>query len=202
MLSRMYPTVRAAGTEIINLQAILNLPKGCEHFISDVHGEHEAFLHILNSCSGVVRERIDLLFADTAPPLFLIVPFVWHPLGGKHMNERKIADSDFSDTASSYTLSPLRVLDRLCTWGGENRPKEKQDHDPAQEDRAVRRAREEAAGWEQKIKSIEGAAPCPFGRAPFPSASKQSLFRKPGIHGILPNDKPKYVCAKRRLEGL
>ena len=67
MLSRQYPTLRAAGTEIINLQAILNLPKGCEHFISDVHGEHEAFLHLLNSCSGVIRERLDLLFKDTVP---------------------------------------------------------------------------------------------------------------------------------------
>ena len=67
MLSRMFPTARAAATEIINLNAILNLPKGCEHFISDLHGEHEAFLHILNSCSGVVRERIDLLFADSIP---------------------------------------------------------------------------------------------------------------------------------------
>ncbi len=67
LLSRLYPTVRAAGTEIINLQAIMNLPKGCEHFISDVHGEHEAFLHILNSCSGVIRERMDLLFADSIP---------------------------------------------------------------------------------------------------------------------------------------
>ena len=67
MLSLLYPTVQTAGTEIINLQAILNLPKGCEHFISDVHGEHEAFLHILNSCSGVIRERIDLLFADSMP---------------------------------------------------------------------------------------------------------------------------------------
>jgi len=67
MLSRLYPTVRAAGTEIINLRAIMSLPKGCEHFISDVHGEHEAFLHILNSCSGVVRERMDRLFANTVP---------------------------------------------------------------------------------------------------------------------------------------
>mgnify|MGYP002294932082 CR=1 FL=1 len=67
MLSRQYPTLREAGTEIINLQAILNLPKGCEHFISDVHGEHEAFLHILNSCSGVVRERLDLLFKTSVP---------------------------------------------------------------------------------------------------------------------------------------
>ena len=68
MLSRIYPNLQAAGTEIINLRAILNLPKGCEHFISDVHGEYEAFLHILNSCSGVVRERIDLLFSDSLSP--------------------------------------------------------------------------------------------------------------------------------------
>ena len=67
MLSRMYPTLRSAGTEIVNLQAILNLPKGCEHFISDVHGEYEAFLHILNSCSGVIRERLELLFSDSIP---------------------------------------------------------------------------------------------------------------------------------------
>lgn len=46
LLSRQYPTVQAAGTEIVNLQAILNLPKGTEHFISDIHGEYEAFQHI------------------------------------------------------------------------------------------------------------------------------------------------------------
>ena len=65
MLARQFPTVRAAGTEVINLQAIMNLPKGTEHFISDVHGEHEAFLHILNSCSGVVRQLLDELFANS-----------------------------------------------------------------------------------------------------------------------------------------
>ena len=64
MLAKQYPTVQAASTEIINLQAILNLPKGTEHFISDVHGEHEAFLHILNSASGVVREKLDVLFGN------------------------------------------------------------------------------------------------------------------------------------------
>lgn len=63
MLSRQYPTVQAASTEIVNLRAILNLPKGTEHFISDVHGEYEAFLHILNSASGVVREKVDELFS-------------------------------------------------------------------------------------------------------------------------------------------
>ena len=65
MLARQYPTVQAASTEIINLQAILNLPKGTEHFVSDLHGEYEAFLHILNSASGVVREKLDDLFAAT-----------------------------------------------------------------------------------------------------------------------------------------
>ena len=65
MLARQYPTVQAACTEIINLQAILNLPKGTEHFISDVHGEHEAFLHILNSASGVVREKLDQIFSTS-----------------------------------------------------------------------------------------------------------------------------------------
>jgi len=62
MLARQFPTVQAASTEIVNLQAILSLPKGTEHFISDVHGEYEAFLHILNSCSGEVRRKMDMLF--------------------------------------------------------------------------------------------------------------------------------------------
>ena len=63
-LSKQYPNIASASTEIINLQAILNLPKGTEHFMSDVHGEYEAFMHILNNCSGVVREHVDLIFED------------------------------------------------------------------------------------------------------------------------------------------
>ena len=62
LLAEKFPTVQAAYTEIINLEAILNLPKGTEHFMSDVHGEYEAFLHILNNCSGVVRERVRATF--------------------------------------------------------------------------------------------------------------------------------------------
>ena len=64
LLSEQFPTRRAAYTEIINLQAILNLPCGTEHFISDIHGELEAFTHILNNCSGVIRERVNALYAD------------------------------------------------------------------------------------------------------------------------------------------
>ena len=63
LLSRQYPTIRDTATEIMRLRAILNLPKGTEHFMSDIHGEYEAFLHILNSCSGEVKVKLRELFA-------------------------------------------------------------------------------------------------------------------------------------------
>ena len=62
LLAGRYPTVRSLTREIINLTAILNLPKGTEHFMSDIHGEYEAFCHILNNCSGVIREKVDMLY--------------------------------------------------------------------------------------------------------------------------------------------
>lgn len=65
LLSEKYPTEQAVSREIINLTAILSLPKGTEHFMSDLHGEYEAFCHILNNCSGVIREKVDLLFGET-----------------------------------------------------------------------------------------------------------------------------------------
>ncbi len=65
LLSKQYPTVQAASTEIIRLQSILNLPKGTEHFMSDIHGEHDAFLHILNSCSGEVKEKLKEIFGNS-----------------------------------------------------------------------------------------------------------------------------------------
>ena len=68
LLAREFPNRRAAFAEIINLQAILNLPKGTEHYLSDLHGEYEAFKHILNNCSGVIREKVELLFGDTLTP--------------------------------------------------------------------------------------------------------------------------------------
>ena len=64
-LSQLYPTIAKASTEIINLQAILNLPKGTEHFLTDIHGEHEAFSHVLKNGSGSVRRKIDDVFGNT-----------------------------------------------------------------------------------------------------------------------------------------
>lgn len=64
LLSEKYPTRQQVCTEIINLQAILNLPKGTEHFMSDLHGEYEAFFHILNNSAGVIREKVDMAFEE------------------------------------------------------------------------------------------------------------------------------------------
>ncbi|MGN1147550.1 MAG: fructose-1,6-bisphosphatase [Lachnospiraceae bacterium] len=64
-LSKQYPTIASAATEIINLQAILNLPKGTEHFLTDIHGECEQFNHVLKNGSGSVRRKIDEEFGNT-----------------------------------------------------------------------------------------------------------------------------------------
>lgn len=64
LLSRSFPTVAKASAEVINLSAILNLPKGTEFFASDIHGEYEAFSHILRNGSGSIRLKIDDVFGD------------------------------------------------------------------------------------------------------------------------------------------
>ncbi|MBC2003660.1 fructose-1,6-bisphosphatase [Listeria booriae] len=64
LLSRNYPTIASTATEIINLEAILNLPKGTEHFLSDLHGEYEAFEQVIRNGSGVVKRKIHDLFGD------------------------------------------------------------------------------------------------------------------------------------------
>ena len=62
LLAQKFPTAQTASTEIINLEAIMRLPKGTEHFLSDIHGEYETFSHVLRNASGVVRRKIDELF--------------------------------------------------------------------------------------------------------------------------------------------
>ena len=63
-LSELYPTIAKASTEIINLQAILNLPKGTEHFMTDIHGEYEQFQHILKNGSGAIKRKIQDEFGN------------------------------------------------------------------------------------------------------------------------------------------
>jgi fructose-1,6-bisphosphatase III len=65
LLAQQFPSIRAASTEIINLSAILELPKGTEHFISDIHGEYEPFLHVIRNGSGSIKRKIEEIFQDT-----------------------------------------------------------------------------------------------------------------------------------------
>ena len=67
LLARDYPSQASAASEIISTQALLKLPKGTEHFMSDLHGENEAFVHILNSASGVIREKVDQVLGEGVP---------------------------------------------------------------------------------------------------------------------------------------
>ena len=65
LLSNTYPTVADAASEIINLEAILNLPKSTEHFLADLHGEHEAFIHVLKNASGNIKRKVGEIFGNT-----------------------------------------------------------------------------------------------------------------------------------------
>ena len=65
LLSQTFNDVSSASTEIINLEAILNLPKGTEHFVADLHGEHEAFRHILKNASGNIKRKVTEIFGTT-----------------------------------------------------------------------------------------------------------------------------------------
>ena len=65
LLAQSFPTIAEASTEIINLQAILNLPKGTEHFLADIHGEHEAFQHVLKNASGNIKRKVNELYGNT-----------------------------------------------------------------------------------------------------------------------------------------
>ena len=110
LLARQFPTVRAAGTEVINLQAIMNLPKGTEHFISDVHGEYEAFLHILNSCSGVVRQTLDELFGNrvSSADLNELATLIYYPKQKLELVLPKIEDpAEWYRITLPYIISEL-----------------------------------------------------------------------------------------------
>ncbi|BCZ44948.1 fructose-1,6-bisphosphatase class 3 [Clostridium gelidum] len=65
LLARQYPTIAEASTEIINLEAILNLPKGTEHFLADLHGEYEPFVHVLRNGSGAIKIKIEEVFGNS-----------------------------------------------------------------------------------------------------------------------------------------
>ena len=81
LLAREYPSIQAASAAMITLSAQLNLPKGTEHFLSDIHGEYEAFRHVLNNGSGSIRRKIDDIFVDTLtePEKKTLATLIYYP---------------------------------------------------------------------------------------------------------------------------
>ena len=112
LLSERYPTVQEAGTEIMRLRAILNLPKGTEHFMSDIHGEYEAFLHILNSCSGEVKEKLDELFGTvlTQKERDDLATLIYYPAA------KMTAVADKTDDMDEWYRITLHRLVEMCRF--------------------------------------------------------------------------------------
>ncbi|HWP50193.1 MAG TPA: fructose-1,6-bisphosphatase [Clostridia bacterium] len=124
LLSKQFPNIQSVCTEIINLKAILDLPKGTEHFISDLHGEYEAVAHILNNASGVIRDKIDELYNDSSSEeerskLATLIYYPHHKLELLKAEHQDDLDDWYHDTlvklidicrvvASKYTRSKVR----------------------------------------------------------------------------------------------
>lgn len=110
LLSEKFPTIQHVCTEIINLKAILNLPKGTEHFLSDLHGEYESFLHILKNASGVIRTKIDETFDTcmTSEEKRKLATLIYYP-------EEKLAliKKETTDLNEYYKITLYRLIE-IC----------------------------------------------------------------------------------------
>ncbi|MBR5642538.1 MAG: fructose-1,6-bisphosphatase [Firmicutes bacterium] len=116
LLAEEYGTVSAASAEIINLTAIQNLPKGTEHFLSDIHGEYESFNHILRNASGTIKLKIDETFTDMTPEQRRsFATLVYYPEEKLEIMKAGIDDGDLHDFYSD-TLNRLIKLLELVTF--------------------------------------------------------------------------------------
>lgn len=108
LLSAQFPTIAQTSSQIINLEAILNLPKGTEHFLSDLHGEAEPFLHMLRNASGVVREKIDLVYGNTLPASERreLATLIYYPQQKLELIERSV-----EDLKEWYRITLLRLIE-------------------------------------------------------------------------------------------
>ena len=112
LLAMQFPTVEAASAEIIRLRTILNLPKATEYFMSDIHGEYEAFLHILNSCSGEIRNKLDEHFGDSlsAEEKNDIATLIHYPAAKLHLVAGQVADLE------EWHRTMMHHLVHLCRY--------------------------------------------------------------------------------------
>ncbi|MCM1282047.1 MAG: fructose-1,6-bisphosphatase [Muribaculaceae bacterium] len=107
-LSDLYPTIGRASTEIINLQSILYLPKGTEHFLSDIHGEFRAFSHVLRNGSGAVRKKIDDVFGHTLSTAdkAALATLIYYP-----QKKMELVKQEEPDMENWYKISLYRLIE-------------------------------------------------------------------------------------------
>lgn len=149
LLSQKYKNVEEVTEEIINLQSILNLPKGTEVFVSDIHAEYEPFLHILNNGAGIIRSKIERLFKDSVPESerSTLATLIYYPEEKLILLKKSIEDLDdwyrltlhrlidvAKEITSKYTRSKVRkalpkgfdyIIDELLHLQGDTKNKEK-----------------------------------------------------------------------------
>ena len=114
-LSKQYPNISAASAEIINLQAILNLPKGTEHFVSDLHGEYEKFSHILRNGSGAIRGKIDDQFGNilSIKEKKNLASVIYYPEQKMDLMEEELSEEEL-DSWYRTTLIRLILMAKLA----------------------------------------------------------------------------------------
>jgi len=119
LLSQQYPTIEAVSEEIVNLSAIINLPKGTEHFLADIHGEHEAFDHVMRNASGVVRRKIDHTFGDTLTEEEKkeLATLVYYPRERIILKSSALPEGD-TESLNQWYVTMLYRLVRLCRQAG------------------------------------------------------------------------------------
>ena len=112
LLSKQYPSISKASAEIINLEAILNLPKGTEHFLTDIHGEYEPFVHVLKNGSGVIKRKIEELFANNIreSEKKMLATLVYYP-----EQKLEIIAKEDTDLEDFYRINMYRLIE-LCRY--------------------------------------------------------------------------------------
>lgn len=118
LLKQNYSSSQAVIREIINLSAITNLPKGTEFFLSDIHGEYEAFLHIMNNCSGVIKEKVDLIFKNILSEFDRqeLCTLIYYPREKMTMlSETDKIDSDWYSMTLNYLIMLAKLLSSKYT---------------------------------------------------------------------------------------
>jgi len=108
-----FPNVQAAATELINLNAILHLPKGTESFIADIHGEYDAFNHLLKNTSGIIKQKIDLRFQEkTDLEKNRLAFFIYYPTDMMRKYQKRLSHEDY-ETLLRTIIHDMVSLARL-----------------------------------------------------------------------------------------